>query len=453
VTFQQLLRPTAETDAIPPFVFTYFDPSTQEYQTVRSNPIPLPWKASAQAMLAPSPDFVATPPPAGIVPVEEMTDIYGLVPQEAVLELSPKTNWLWYLIAYIPALAVAVFLISKWWNHKQELSQVSKARSEALKAIHVDDDSNQFLRALGGFIEAHIPSDQHSPEIQKILQTRDELAFVPDPSASQLSKQDKQAMLKHVKAVMKQLPILILALLMSMTSLTSAEAADSSASSLYDQGEFSQAAKVFSENLKNPDQSVQQLAYNYFGLGNSLYRLDRPGEAALAYRRALAICPDFTEASKNLGFIERKEGAVLPRLNQTSSWMTSVSYSSFASIALIAGAVFAFLLLSLFVVKKRKFLISSGIVLTLIICVTALICRHLYPSLPENVEPGQLLVITQKTPAFQAADKSSKSVMNLPASTPLIVKAKRGSWFYASTFSGTPAWIQAEHAQLLLPQE
>ena len=47
VEFQQMMRPVAQTDAIPPFELTFFDPSTQQYKTVTTAPIPLEWKASA----------------------------------------------------------------------------------------------------------------------------------------------------------------------------------------------------------------------------------------------------------------------------------------------------------------------------------------------------------------------------------------------------------------------
>lgn len=47
VEFQQMLRPIAQTDAIPSFELTFFDPSTQQYKTVTTAPIPLEWKASA----------------------------------------------------------------------------------------------------------------------------------------------------------------------------------------------------------------------------------------------------------------------------------------------------------------------------------------------------------------------------------------------------------------------
>ena len=42
-----MMRPIAQTDAIPPFELTFFDPSTQQYKTVTTSPIPLEWKASA----------------------------------------------------------------------------------------------------------------------------------------------------------------------------------------------------------------------------------------------------------------------------------------------------------------------------------------------------------------------------------------------------------------------
>ena len=41
------------------------------------------------------------------------------------------------------------------------------------------------------------------------------------------------------------------------------------------------------------------------------------------------------------------------------------------------------------------------------------------------------------------------ALITLPESTPLILRAERGSWYYASTFQNTPVWIPRTDAQPL----
>ncbi|QAA69458.1 hypothetical protein C1O62_09735 [Akkermansia muciniphila] len=59
VEFQQMMRPVAQTDAIPPFELTFFDPSTQQYKTVTT--APFPWNGRPQPLLERRPE-VPLPP-------------------------------------------------------------------------------------------------------------------------------------------------------------------------------------------------------------------------------------------------------------------------------------------------------------------------------------------------------------------------------------------------------
>lgn len=106
VEFQQMLRPIAQTDAIPSFELTFFDPSTQQYKTVTTAPIPLEWKASAITGASAGTGAPATPPPAGTIPVAEMTDIYGMAPAVIMNTLTSPAHWGWYFLAYIPAVVL-----------------------------------------------------------------------------------------------------------------------------------------------------------------------------------------------------------------------------------------------------------------------------------------------------------------------------------------------------------
>jgi len=73
----------------------------------------------------------------------------------------------------------------------------------------------------------------------------------------------------------------------------------------------------------------------------------------------------------------------------------------------------------------------------------------MYPETPESIPADRLLVVTQKTPGRHAADMNSPALITLPESTPLILRAERGSWYYASTFQNTPVWIPRTDAQPL----
>ena len=97
-----MMRPVAQTDAIPPFELTFFDPSTQQYKTVTT--APFPWNGRPQPLLERRPEVpLRHASPAGTIPVAEMTDIYGLMPATVMNALTAPAHWGWYFLAYIPA--------------------------------------------------------------------------------------------------------------------------------------------------------------------------------------------------------------------------------------------------------------------------------------------------------------------------------------------------------------
>lgn len=445
VIFQQLLRPTAETDCIPPFELTYFDPSLQTYTTVTSAPIPLPWKASSSGMVSATSVAVATPPPAGTIPVEKMTDIYGLIPIEIENTLSERTSTLWFLLAYLPAIAIMGYAVNKLLKKRRAMSTESRARLVAFKAISIKESPNAFLRSLGSFIEANIPEKERNSQIKEILETRDAQAFLPESEGKELSASRKSAMLKQVKHILAKLPLIAFAMLiLAPNSLTGAEESVILASSphnTYSRGEYSLAAKEFEQKLARPHLSSQAKAASYFGLANCLYRLNNPGEAALNYRRALNVTPNFKEASKNLAFIERKEGAVMPHLDGKTEWLTFVSYNHLMPIILVSGAILLTSLACLIVFGKYKIFLSLISVFALLTITAGIANKLMYPELPNIVNQDQLLIAILPTPARHAADPDSPALLTLPSSTPMIELAKRGSWYYIRTFNGTPAWV------------
>ncbi|MFV1994133.1 MAG: tetratricopeptide repeat protein, partial [Verrucomicrobiales bacterium] len=105
------------------------------------------------------------------------------------------------------------------------------------------------------------------------------------------------------------LAIVTLALLIPLALAPPAKAADpgaafTAANASYEASDFEDSYTAYLEIVENEGISPN-LFYN---LGNSAYRLERPGEAALWYRRALALDPRHAESRQNLAVIEKQEG-------------------------------------------------------------------------------------------------------------------------------------------------
>lgn len=454
VEFQQMMRPVSQTDAIPAFALTFFNPETQQYQTVTTAPIPLEWKASAITGAAAGTGAPATPPPAGTIPVAEMTDIYGMAPASIMAALASPIHWGWYFLAYIPASALLGMALIRRIRRLRQDSFTSRERLRSFKQLSAGADQagpTEFLRAAGNFIESNIPAARQDDDMKKILQLRDDRAFTPSSANDELPRQERQRILHAIRKTIGKLPLLLaMALLgISLTGMPAQAEDDNQGVKAYEQGEYSRAVEHFQSQRDNPSVTRPDRAYALFGLGDAYYRLNKPGMAALSYRRALELSPYFTEAEYNLKFIERKEGAVLPPDTTENQWLTYLHHDTLVPIAILAGAVMLTFLALLTVTRRHGVLLTIMATLSGLVTVAAVMNYCMYPETPESIPADRLLIVTQKTPARHAADLDSPAVMTLPPSTPLILRAERGSWYYASTFQNTPVWVPKADVQPL----
>ncbi len=78
----------------------------------------------------------------------------------------------------------------------------------------------------------------------------------------------------------------------------------SEANAAYARADFKTAAKLYQQSLsQRQDENV------WYNLGNTYFRLEDFGHAALAYERTLVLSPGHPEAAANLRFVRQKTGA------------------------------------------------------------------------------------------------------------------------------------------------
>ena len=468
VTFRLLMRPTAETSAIPSFALSYFDPASSEYKTAETAPIALEWESTPVAG-AGTTAVAAEPPPAGEVPVASMTDIYGLVPHEALRRDFDIPLWL-LSIFYLPAFVLLLHWLWKRWKRHRELTAARRARERALTQIGKQTDASAFLKGLGAFIETHIPGPAMTPALHDILRKRDEEVFRPEAHA-QLAAGERRSMLQTVRQAVSKLALMaVLAVLGlslpsadaasgdSISSATAANAAPASAPAsglaeaedAYRHGQYSRAIELASAA------SGSHPAYAQYLCGNAQYRLGNPGLAAIAYARALALDPALAEARANLAFIQRKEGAILPPEDALPSWLSFMSFRELAAALIISGAVLATCLVLLLLARHRKHValtIVTVVAAAVFAAAAAGITSYLTHAddLPEMTSPGELYYAVRATAARNAADAASAPVVALPSSTPVRAIAVRGSWVYVETFRHARGWVPARDLELIGP--
>lgn len=450
MVFSQLMRPVAEVGGIPSFTLHYFDPAAMAYKKASTPPIPLPWRETDAADTPSMLTQATAPPPAGTVPVAEMTDIYGYVPREAedgsTLLYVFLPRWLWYLL-YLPGLSILVFMAVRALLRRSAMRAGDRARERELTDISREDDGLSFLKRIGSFIESNIPAASMTPELEDILRQRDDEAFRPG-AAPVVLPQQRAGMLKSVRKALAGLAGK--AMLLALLLLPVLHAA-STAEELYNSRQYTKALEKLEKSELPLNAAVP------YNKGNIYYRLGKPGMAALHYARALQLDPSFAEARANLAFIQRKEGAILPIRSTAESVFTLLSCRQLwvATVICTAALLLCIALLLLLRHKPHTPWLSS---FTVLFAVLSLLCAldWVYYATREtpdlsSLPPGDIAYVVQSTTARTAASNDSGSVVQLPASTPVHLLALRGSWAYVETTTGVRGWVAADHVQQLSP--
>lgn len=436
MVFSRLMRPTAEVRGIPSFAFSYFDPQSMDYKQVRTAPIALPWRKSDTAG-AGAPVAAAEPPPAGTVPVAEMTDIYGYLPAELYGRAFTLPHALLYLL-YLPAAAVLMVTLGGMLRRRYAAGAAERAKEKEFDRLAHESDALAFLRGIGSCIESRVPAEKLTPELQGILDRRDDEAFRPDAGTS-LTPEERNAMLRALRKALSGAALLLLCVLPAAQAAAGTDEAEQA----YNAGQYSHALQWL-EQTPIPEGQEARVLYNK---ANCAYRLGKTGEAALLYTRALRRDPGLAEARANLDFIRRKEGAVLPELMAEDEVFTYLTPDQLRVLGICLTALLA-LLLALLLARREQATPRLNL-LTLFTMLLCLLCglNALYYATREAPTPASVAaesdaVITTATQLRCSADSQGGLIMELTVATPLQVLAKRGDWCYVRTYAnGTRGWV------------
>ena len=439
MVFSQLLRPTAEVGGIPSFSFSYFDPQRMEYRQAATAPIPLQWRETETSGSGIQQIAAAEPPPAGTIPVAEMTDIYGYMPRAMYGKVWVLPRWLWYLL-YLPAVVILLTLGINALRRKMAAGAAGRARDRELNELAARKDGLSFLKGVGAYIETHVEPGSMTPELQRILDRRDEEAFRPDARTA-ISMQERSIIMKALRGIGTKATLLLLLCLAPICLANSAQ--DS-----YKGGQYSKAITQMEQNTTYPE------ALRQYNTGNCYYRLGQPGQAALCYARALQHDPGLKEARANLQFIQRKEGALLPGGSVTDDIFTLLTPAQLWVFTIVSTAALA-LCIALLIARRgehKPWLQTC----TAISALASLLCAadwgyYTTRQTPDlsSLPPDNVAYILKATDLRSSADAKGASIMKLPPSTPVQLLASRGTHSYVETFTGVRGWITAADAATL----
>jgi tetratricopeptide (TPR) repeat protein len=174
----------------------------------------------------------------------------------------------------------------------------------------------------------------------------------------------------------------------------------------------------------------------FYDLGNTEYRLKRPGYAALAYERALMLEPRHHEAAANLALLRAQAGArSLPAL-PVEALLLPLPAPVYVSVAALAfwGAVLSGAALLLW---RRT---PGMLVLVCVACV--LVGAYAGAALWKVArdQAAAVVVVPEAVARLDAADRAGVAEA-LPAGSDVRVLSEHGDWIYCELPSGGRGWL------------
>ena len=205
------------------------------------------------------------------------------------------------------------------------------------------------------------------------------------------------------------------------------------ANSLYDQGKFDEARKLYETDVAGGKYSPE-LFYN---LGNTDFRLDQTGHAILNYERALALEPNNPEIQANLAYARAQAGARVAEPTWRDEAIMNFGVNGYSLLAVVAAwaAIFA---IAALLFRPASFRVS--LVLTTFCC--AAVLGYAIFAIHHLEQNKALAIVTEKsTEARYAPADNSTLAGTLPEGSRVWILERRGPWVYCRLPDNTRAWI------------
>ncbi|GAA5484607.1 BatD family protein [Haloferula sargassicola] len=448
--FRQFLRPERLAEEVPPFRFVYFDPEAEEYRQLLSVAIPLQVVPSTS-----SPTQGSMVPPAQPVPLEEMTDILGIIPNaggHGSLWGLASRPW-WQLVPLALAILLLIRIVQIRLAPKMRTDPDKQARRQALREVSAaGKDPKSFYRRAGAFIEKWL-GDSDSPLTREVLVRRDEICFTKDVPSSALPSGERQRILRGLRKL--ALPVLLaIAALGLVHPVRAAETEEpDSAEEAYHDSRYAEAADLWLQSAPW-DRLPAGTLYN---IGNAAYRLGAPGQAALYWRRANLKAGSHPESQQNLRFLERKFGSISIRRPDYQYALAKVSKSTWEN-SLWVGAWLGVLGLLVFPATRPGARLRVAGIAALagapLVAAIGWLGLHYYPDDARFADVrSQGVIIVDRADIRTDAARNAPLVIEAPAGSLCRMLQTAGDWTYVAFTNDTRGWVPSDQMEAVVVDE
>ena len=223
------------------------------------------------------------------------------------------------------------------------------------------------------------------------------------------------------------------------------------ATTLYQKGDYTQAAAVYSSILKSGKESSAL----YYNLGNTYYKLNNVPESIYYYEKALQLDPENADVKNNLIFANQMKVDAITPLPKT--WVRQLSdgivglFSAHTWAVLSIIGVFAFVLsFLLYYFVERTALKRTFFSLMLAFLFFAIGSYTLAHFCHKQVSQTQYAILFDKTVrVFSDANAYSSEVMQLHEGTKVEIIEDAKDWVKIRLVNGKTGWTKVSSLRKL----
>ena len=449
VSFQQFLRPLELKSNIPAYKLVFFNPETETYDSIQTEAIAL---QMTPAIGSSSP---VGPPPKLTTPIEEMTDILGLIPVSEITRqrrLVFTQHWL-HTIGGIAALTLIFRALWLFWRDRTSTDPRHRHAMKELKELESQSHSgHEFLMGAGRFIERWL--DHHSnKEIRRILEERDATCFRPQKDAkAKIEAQHRKHILHTLRRAASRFIIILFFVFYSLGSLHAGDVGQM-AKDAYQSARYDDSIKLWLGAAPYSELSADTL----YHIGNACYRAESPGHAALYYRRAITRDGLHHEARQNLRFLERKYGSLTIQ-RPDHQYLLALLPLGFWQSATWTGLWLMLLALLCYPASRRgarlRRVALAVIIFSPLVTVSSGLGWRYYPG-DAAFAPieKQAVIVNPEARLHTEAGRNSSVVIETPPGSLCEVLHQAGEWSYVSLATQTRGWLPSAHIEFVEPRE
>lgn len=212
----------------------------------------------------------------------------------------------------------------------------------------------------------------------------------------------------------------------------------------YAEGDYAAARRAYEQLVKegSTDPAV------FLNLGHAEYRAGRPVQAAINYRRALALDPTDSAARSSLEHVQAELGLPAPGMDLPQ---VVGQYISFDLLVLLGSLLFwAGLLLVVFAVfsaGRHRGLAALGVFLALL-GATAVAVSWRGDS---RIALARMAMVTEATPALSAPSANSQKLTDLRQTDLVRIVDSREDWSLVKLPIGVEGWVKTEKLEPVFP--